>query len=138
MSGWQDAYCTKGPSSADGPYALQDIADLFLVLERIPNRHAKAGRACATELKIIVHFIEMRFRPDENFGGHVQPDRRAKLSKEMIAAHEIRAPGDRALKSRRVKADTLSPDSGGKLQLRALAQRRRIHRIHVIEKGPER
>lgn len=111
---------------------------LFLVLERIADRYPETGSARAAELNIVVHFIQMRFRPDENFWGHIQPDGGAKLSKEVIAAHEIRTAGERALKSRRIKSHTLSPDSRGKFQLRALPQWWCIHGIHVIEKGPER
>ena len=71
---------------------------------------------------IIVHFIQMRFRPDEDSWGHIQPDGRAKLPKEMIAAYEIRTPGKGALKIWRVKTDALSSDSRRKLQLGAFAQ----------------
>src|SRR6185312_9791034 len=84
-----------------------------------------------------MHFIQMRFRPDKNSRGNVQADSSAKLPKEVIAAHKIRTAGERALESRRVKADALSSDSGGKFQLGTLAQWRRIHCIHVIEKRPE-
>jgi len=80
----------------------------------------------------------MRFRPDENSWSHVQPNPCSKLPKKVIAAHEIRTPGERALESRRIKADALSADSCGKLQLPTLAERWCIYGIHVIEKRTER
>ena len=114
------------------------FAALLLVLKGIADGYAKAGSAGAAELHIIAHFIEMRFRPDENSRRHIQPDGRAKLPKEVIAAYEIRAPGKGALKTWRIKTNALSSYSSRKLQLGPLAQRRCIHRIHVIEKRPER
>jgi hypothetical protein len=80
----------------------------------------------------------MRFRPDENSWCHIQPDCRAKLAEEVIAADEISASGKGALKLWRIKTHAFSSDSSGKLQLRAFAQGWRIYRVHVIEKWPER
>lgn len=79
----------------------------------------------------------MRFRPDENSVRHIKTHGPAKLAKEVIAALKIRATSEGAGKCRRVKTDTLHANACGKFRLGPLAQRRRIDRIHIIEKGPE-
>ena len=80
----------------------------------------------------------MCFWPDENPWSDIEPNSCSKLSEKVIAAHEIRTSGERALEIRRIKADALSADSRGKIQLRVLAERRCIDGIHIIEKRTER
>lgn len=85
-----------------------------------------------------MHYVEVRFWPDENSWGDIEANPCSKLSQKVIAAYEIRTPGERALEVRRIKADALSADSRRKIQLRVLAERRRIDGIHIIEKRTKR
>ena len=75
----------------------QFAAYLFLVSEGIADRYTKAGSARSTEFDVIVHFIQMRLRPDKDSRSHIKPDSGAELTEKVIAAYEIRTPGERAL-----------------------------------------
>ena len=80
----------------------------------------------------------MGFRADENSVGDIEAHGPAEMPQEVIAADKICAAGKRtAGKSGRIKAKAFRTQARGKLCLRALAERRSVHGIHIIKKWAE-
>ncbi len=75
---------------------------------------------------------------DENSVCNIKTKAPAKLAKEVVTAHKIRASRERACEGRRIEANAFRSYACGQLSLRVFAERRGIHCVYVIEKWAKR